>query len=171
MLIACLDRTLLLKSKYMIPTYIARQVTCIAASAFLASAGLSAFAQQLQKPEVIALTAGMNVIRAEVASAPSQRAQGLMHRQSMGANDGMIFVFEQPAEVCMWMKNTPLPLSVAFIDDEGKIVNIEEMQPLTLESHCSKKQARYALEMNGGWFQQKNVKPGVSIQGLSQITK
>ncbi len=113
----------------------------------------------------------MHVIRAEVASAPAQRAQGLMYRQKLATNDGMIFVFDQPAEVCMWMKNTPLPLSVAFVDDSGKIVNIEDMQPLTLESHCAKKRVRYALEMNRGWFQQRNIKPGVSLEGLSQVPK
>lgn len=128
-------------------------------------------AQAPQKMDVVALTAGMHVIRAEVAQAPAQRAQGLMYRQTMGTNDGMVFIFEQPAEVCMWMKNTPLPLSVAFIDNDGKIVNIEDMQPLTLESHCAKKQVRYALEMNQGWFKQKNIKPGTSIEGLSAADK
>jgi len=155
----------------MIKHYIARYTICIAASAFVALVGPLAFAQQPPKPEMVTLTAGINIIYAEVASAPAQREQGLMHRQSMGVNDGMIFVFEQPAEVCMWMKNTPLPLSVAFIDEEGKIVNIEDMQPLMLTSHCSKKQVRYALEMNRGWFRQKNIKPGVAIDGLLQIKK
>lgn len=123
-------------------------------------------AQQTQKFDTISLTAGMNLIKAEVAAAPAQREQGLMYREKMGPNDGMVFVFEGPAEVCMWMKNTVLPLSVAFIDNAGKIVNIEDMQPQTLDSHCAKKLVRYALEMNLGWFRQKNIKPGTVIEGL-----
>lgn len=108
----------------------------------------------------------MHVILAEVAANEAARQQGLMFRQSMGSNEGMLFVFERPAGVCMWMKDTPLPLSVAFIDQEGKIVNIEDMQPHTTDSHCAKKLIRYALEMNQGWFKQKNIKPGTTVQGL-----
>lgn len=89
-----------------------------------------------------------------------------MARQTMGANEGMLFVFDRPASVCMWMKNTPLPLSVAFIDHAGKIVNIEDMQPNTTDSHCAKRSIRYALEMKQGWFKQKNIKPGSAIEGL-----
>jgi uncharacterized membrane protein (UPF0127 family) len=89
-----------------------------------------------------------------------------MFREKMGPNEGMVFVFEEPAGVCMWMKNTPLPLSVAFIDADGTIVNIEDMQPQTTESHCAKKPILYALEMNRGWFRQKNIRPGAKIEGL-----
>lgn len=122
-------------------------------------------AQQSRLP-VITLTAGMNLIRAEVAARDADRQQGLMYREKMGANEGMVFVFEGPAQVCMWMKNTLIPLSVAFIDTTGTIVNIEDMQPQTTESHCARKPIRYALEMNQGWFRQKNIKPGMSIAGL-----
>lgn len=108
----------------------------------------------------------MYVIQAEVAATEAARQQGLMFRQSMGANEGMLFIFEAPAGVCMWMKNTPLPLSVAFIDQAGKIVNIEDMQPNTTNPHCAKKLIRYALEMNQGWFKQKNIKAGSTIEGL-----
>lgn len=125
-----------------------------------------ASAQQPQKFDVVSLTAGINLIKAEVASVPAEREQGLMFREKMAPNDGMVFVFEGPAEVCMWMKNTLLPLSVAFIDGDGKIVNIEDMQPKTLDSHCANKLVRYALEMNLGWFKQKNIKPGSKIAGL-----
>lgn len=129
-------------------------------------------AAQTPKPlKVVTLTAGINVIHAEIAAAPSEREQGLMYRQNLPANAGMLFVFEQPAEVCMWMKNTPLPLSVAFIDEQGKIINIEDMQPQTLDSHCAKRQVRYALEMNHGWFRQKNIKPDVAIDGLLKVGK
>ncbi len=112
------------------------------------------------------LSAGMHIIEAEVAANDPQRQQGLMHREKMGNNAGMVFVFDQPAKQCMWMKNTPLPLSVAFIDEQGKVVNIEDMQPKSLESHCSAKPAKYALEMNVGWFKQRNIKPGIKIEGL-----
>ncbi|MBC7514356.1 MAG: DUF192 domain-containing protein [Herminiimonas sp.] len=141
----------------------------IASAMLVATLSLAAAAQQAPKFDVVSLTAGINLIRADVAAAPAQREQGLMFREKMGANDGMVFVFERPAEVCMWMKNTPLPLSVAFIDGSGKIVNIEDMQPQTLDSHCASKLVRYALEMNLGWFKQKNIKPGTVIEGLPRI--
>jgi uncharacterized membrane protein (UPF0127 family) len=129
----------------------------------------AASAEQPQKFDVVSLTAGINLIKAEVASAPAEREQGLMFREKMAPNDGMVFVFEGPADVCMWMKNTLLPLSVAFIDGEGKIVNIEDMRPQSLDSHCAKKLVRYALEMNLGWFKQKNIKPGSKIEGLPTV--
>lgn len=125
-----------------------------------------AFAQQGKKFPVIPLTAGMHVIQAEVVATEAERQQGLMFREHMAQNEGMVFLFGAPAGVCMWMKNTLIPLSVAFIDDDGKIVNIENMKPQSLESHCSKKPVRYALEMNEGWFKQKNIKPGSVIDGL-----
>ncbi|KAB0331731.1 DUF192 domain-containing protein [Janthinobacterium sp. PLB04] len=114
------------------------------------------------------LSAGMHLIQAEVAATEEQREQGLMYREKMPANAGMLFVFGNPSTQCMWMKNTPLPLSVAFIDAGGKIVNIEDMQPHTLDSHCSTRTVpvRYALEMNLGWFKQKNIKPGMNIGNL-----
>ena len=126
-------------------------------------------AQQPQKFSTVSLTAGINLIKAEVAAAPAEREQGLMFREKMPQNEGMVFVFEGPAEVCMWMKNTLLPLSVAFIDGNGKIVNIEEMKAQTLDSHCAKSLVRYALEMNAGWFKQKNIKPGTLIEGLPAV--
>lgn len=112
------------------------------------------------------LSAGIYAIQAEVASTDAARQQGLMMRTRMGASEGMVFDFGAPAGVCMWMKNTLIPLSVAFIDNEGTIVNIEDMQPETTDSHCAKKVVRYALEMNQGWFKQKNIKPGSKIEGL-----
>jgi uncharacterized membrane protein (UPF0127 family) len=127
------------------------------------------FAQQAGKFPVAMLNAGMHVIKAEVATTPAQREQGLMFREKMGPNEGMLFIFEGPASVCMWMKNTLLPLSVAFMDEHGKIVNIEDMKPQTLDSHCSAKLVRYALEMNQGWFRQKGIKPGSAIDGLPAL--
>jgi uncharacterized membrane protein (UPF0127 family) len=133
------------------------------AALFLLAAGASAQQASFGSTK---LSAGMHLIKAEVAANDPQRQQGLMFREKMDSNSGMVFVFDQSNTQCMWMKNTLLPLSVAFIDDDGKIVNIEDMQPQTLDSHCSKKPVRYALEMNLGWFKQKNIKPGTTIEGL-----
>lgn len=129
-------------------------------------AALPAGAQQAARFPVVSLTAGMHVIRAEVAAREEQRRQGLMFREKMAQNEGMVFVFETPIQICMWMKNTLLPLSVAFIEDDGKIVNIEDMQPQTTDSHCAKKPVRYALEMNQGWFKKRSIGPGSIIEGL-----
>jgi uncharacterized protein len=129
-------------------------------------ASATAVAQQAAKFPVISLNAGIHVIRAEVAARDAERQQGLMFREKMGPNEGMVFLFGEPAGVCMWMKNTLIPLSVAFLDEQGKIVNIEDMQPHSTVSHCAKKPVRYALEMNQGWFRQKNIKPGMAIEGL-----
>ena len=115
---------------------------------------------------VIPLSAGIHVIRAEVAADPDERARGLMFRKRMGANQGMVFLFDQPAVQCMWMKNTLLPLSVAFIGDDGKILNIEDMAPQTEDNHCAKRPARYALEMNRGWFARHGIMPGAVVSGL-----
>lgn len=125
------------------------------------------FAQQTQKFRSTTLSAGMYVIKAEIAANEAERQQGLMFREKMASNEGMLFDFEAPAGVCMWMKNTLIPLSVAFIDNNGKIINIEDMQPQTTDSHCAKKAVRYALEMNQGWFKQKNIKPGSLISGIA----
>lgn len=126
--------------------------------------------QQAVTMPVVQLNIGMYVIEAEVASTLAQREQGLMGRKAMAENAGMLFDLERPALLeCMWMKDTLLPLSVAFIDETGKIINIEEMKPMTEDQHCSAKGAhvRYALEMNALWFKKKNIKPGAQIQRLS----
>ncbi|KWR90992.1 DUF192 domain-containing protein [Cupriavidus sp. IDO] len=117
---------------------------------------------------VVPLTAGMFAINAEVAATPAAREQGLMYRKAMPANAGMLFVFEQKAGHCFWMKNTDLPLSIAFLADDGTIVNIEDMAPQTEDNHCPKAAIRYALEMNKGWFAQKGIKSGAKIGGLPQ---
>ena len=115
------------------------------------------------------LVAGMHRIHAEVAADMSSRMTGLMHRKSMAPNDGMVFVFEESGAQCMWMKNTLIPLSVAFIDESGTIINIAEMKPQTEDSHCATRPARYALEMNKGWFAQRGVKPGTKLGGLEKL--
>ena len=114
------------------------------------------------------LQTGLYLIKAEVANDYGTRMQGLMLREKMAANDGMLFIFPGRDTQCMWMKNTLLPLSVAFIDETGTILNIEDMKPQTEDSHCSTKPARYALEMNQGWFKTKNIKAGAKILGLDK---
>ena len=118
-----------------------------------------------QKLPAIHLNAGMHIIQAEVARTPEQRGIGLMFRKAMGANEGMLFAFEEASEQCFWMKNTLLPLSVAFIADDGSVVNLDDMKPLTLDGHCSKKPVRYVLEMNDGWFAKRGIKAGSKIGG------
>jgi uncharacterized membrane protein (UPF0127 family) len=120
----------------------------------------------------IKLSAGMHRLDVQVAATPEQRQTGLMFRKDMSQHEGMIFVFEQPTQQCFWMKNTLLPLSAAFIADDGTIVNIEDMKPLSLDAHCSAKPVRYVLEMNKGWFDKKGIKAGSKLQGpLFQVQK
>ena len=114
----------------------------------------------------IQLNAGIHNIRAMLAKAPDERQIGLMYRAEMGANEGMLFVFDDPAQQCFWMKNTLLPLSAAFVADDGTVVNIEDMKPQTLDSHCSKKAVRYVLEMHQGWFAKRGIKPGAKLGGV-----
>jgi uncharacterized membrane protein (UPF0127 family) len=149
-----------------------RQLAQLLALVFslLAPAALAPFAFAQDAPQgrlpTLPLSAGMYLIDAEVAADFRQRAAGLMQRTSIPGNAGMLFVFDVPGPQCMWMRNTLLPLSVAFIADDGSIVNIEDMQPKTDASHCAKREVRYALEMNQGWFKQRGILPGARISGL-----
>jgi len=135
--------------------------------AFLLAALLAA-AAHAQLP-VVELTAGMHRVQAEVADNMGARMTGLMHRKSMAQNAGMVFVFAENATHCMWMKNTLIPLSVAFIDEAGAIINIADMQPHSEQSHCAARPARYALEMNKGWFAQRGIKAGAKLRGLEKL--
>ena len=105
-------------------------------------------------------------VQAEVADRPASRARGLMFRESLADNHGMLFVFDAPSRQCMWMKNTPLPLSVAFIKADGRIANIAQMQPQTETIHCASEDVLYALEMTQGWFWARAIKPGDEVRGL-----
>jgi uncharacterized membrane protein (UPF0127 family) len=137
-----------------------------AAGLLLAAACQLAAAQDgPQKLPTITLSAGMHLIQAEIAQTPEQRSTGLMFRSAMGSNEGMLFAFEEPGQQCFWMKNTLLPLSVAFVADDGSVVNIENMKPQTLDSHCSKKPVRFVLEMNDGWFAKRGIKAGFKLAG------
>ncbi len=145
---------------------LARWLAALACGAALLAPLAHGQTQTQQRLPVVSLSAGMYVIRAEVAADQQSRQQGLMYRKSMPANAGMLFVFEQKAGHCFWMKNTELPLSIAFLADDGTIVNIEDMRPHSEDNHCPKAAIRYALEMNQGWFAQKGIKAGAKIGGL-----
>lgn len=114
----------------------------------------------------IALQIGSHRITAEVAADESSRSRGLMFRESLALNHGMLFVFPQAAQYCFWMKDTPLPLTIAFIDTAGIIINLADMQPRSLDTHCSLAPAVYALEMEQGWFARRGIRPGTPIHGL-----
>lgn len=136
------------------------------AALVVALAGSAAMAQDApQQLPAIRLSTGMHVLQVQVAQTPEQQATGLMFRKTMGTNEGMLFIFDEPRQQCFWMKNTLLPLSVAFVADDGSIVNIEAMKPQTLDSHCSTRAVRYVLEMNDGWFAHHGIKPGSKLQG------
>ena len=115
------------------------------------------------------LGAGMYRIEAEVAHTAQARQVGLMMRKTMAPQHGMVFVFEHDATHCMWMKNTFLPLSVAFVDAQGKVINLEDMQPQTEDNHCAAAPARFALEMNLGWFSARGIKAGDILRGFDRL--
>lgn len=125
-----------------------------------------ASAQPIAPLPVKQLTAGMHVIRAEVASNNETRSRGLMYRKELAPNGGMLFVFEQLAVQCFWMRNTVIPLSIAFMTDDGTITNIADMAPMTENSHCSSAPVRLALEMEQGWFAKRGISAGKKIGGL-----
>ncbi len=152
-----------------------------AGSAFLIGVtllvGMTAFAQKTaQKTAQKAVPPTLHIlkfsnspfvqIKVEVASTDAQRALGLMNRKKIDKDGGMLFISAAPENTCMWMKNTLLPLSVAFINAQGQIVNIEDMQPKTLTTHCAKEPVQYALEMNAGWFAAHQITPGTVVLNL-----
>jgi uncharacterized membrane protein (UPF0127 family) len=136
---------------------------------FLGAVGIAAGAwfanSALAQMPMVELSAGIHLVRAEVAHTFETRAQGLMYRRSLGPNEGMLFVFPRPEVQCMWMKNTFVPLSVAFMDEAGKIVSISDMAPQTETPHCAAAPAKFALEMSRGWFSARGIKAGASILG------
>jgi uncharacterized protein len=136
--------------------------------ALLAASSFCALAQEgpqltLQR---IKISAGMHQIDTQLAMTPQERQIGLMNRPNMPAHEGMLFVFDEPTRQCFWMKNTLLPLTAAFVADDGTIVNLEDMKPQTLDAHCSTKPVRYVLEMNQGWFVKRGIKAGSKLSGV-----
>ena len=128
---------------------------------------VSAAAQAQQLPELV-LSVDGHKLTAEVAHNDPAHAQGLMHRRMLPENRGMLFVFPTAAQHAMWMMNTYIPLSVAFIDEHGVIINIEDMKPHTQDAHPAAKPAKYALEMNQGWFSKRGIKPGATVEGIER---
>ena len=135
------------------------------AIAAFALASLAAPAQEITF-RTSQVKVGPHTLKVELAVSEDQRERGLMFRKSMGRDDGMLFVFDEPAYHSMWMKNTLIPLSVAFLDAHGRILNILDMQPQTLDTHTAAGPARYAIETNKGWFAGKKVKAGDKVTGL-----
>lgn len=142
-----------------------KNLLSLLAFATLLSSGL-ALAQYNVGLKTLELKTGIYRIQAEIADSPETRQTGLMNRTSMPMNSGMLFVFEEKASHCFWMFSTKIPLSIAFIADDGKILNIEEMQSGSTNNHCPKAAVRYALEMNKQWFSERVIVPGTVIQGL-----
>lgn len=143
----------------------ARHFVCALIAALFAAL-IPAVALAQQPLPTVKLNFGIHLVTAELADNDASRMRGLMFRERLAPNHGMLFVFEARAVHCMWMRNTLIPLSVAFIDDDGSIVNIEDMQPKTEVSHCAARPVRYALEMDKGWFSQRGLKAGAKLSGL-----
>ena len=154
-------------SKYTV-TYLLRSsiIACISWAAFLSGGWAQAQDTPQTNLQHVELLAGIHQIDAQVALTHEQRQIGLMFRKDMPQHEGMIFVFEQAAQQCFWMKNTFLPLTAAFVADDGSIVNLADMKPHTTDANCSEKPVRYVLEMNKGWFAKKGLKAGSKLQGV-----
>jgi uncharacterized membrane protein (UPF0127 family) len=148
--------------------YINRRRLAVAATALvaglLAAAALAQTGPQPRLPTAN-LTAGMHVIKAELAVSPEQQATGMMFRREMPGNEGMLFVNEEAGVRCFWMKNTLVPITIAFLADDGTIVNLADMQPQSERSHCSARPVRYALEMSQGWFAKRGIQAGFRLRG------
>ncbi|MGP1517339.1 MAG: DUF192 domain-containing protein [Ottowia sp.] len=142
--------------------------TLILLSALVMSSFVHAQSPQMDLPRA-ALHIGMHRIEAQLAQTDFQRQTGLMHRRSMPEHEGMLFVFEHPGVQCFWMKNTLLPLTAAFVADDGSIVNLADMQPLDENTHCSAQPVRYVLEVNQGWFERRKIKAGAKVRGIPEV--
>jgi hypothetical protein len=150
------------------PTPFGRWLNTLLSAAALLVAGPAAAqstADQPQRLQAITLGAGMHNIHAELAITPEQRQKGLMYRRDLASHEGMLFVFEQPQPQCFWMRNTPTPLTIAFVADDGSIVNLDNMKPFDDASHCSAQPVRYVLEMHQGWFAKRGIKAGFKLTG------
>ncbi len=154
-------------------TSLAAQLSCIRSlqcvwllAALGLHTGLHAQSAQMNLPRT-QLTAGMHLLDVQLAQTPEQRQIGLMFRKDMPQHEGMLFVFEQASTQCFWMRNTLIPLTAAFVGDDGTIVNLADMKPQNDDSHCSTRPVRFVLEMNQGWFAKRNIKPGYKLSGAT----
>lgn len=147
------------------PVAAGRRRACLLAALLCLAGAAPALAQERAQPKLpmVEIQAGIHLIRAEVADDFKTRQVGLMFRERLGPNEGMLFVFQEPGVQCFWMRNTLIPLSIAFIDDDGTIANIADMQARTEDSHCSARPVRFALEMDQGWFAKRGLKAGVRL--------
>jgi hypothetical protein len=144
----------------------------LAAGLLAASLALSSFAALADAaPKTMVLTLGKTPLRVELAQTDAQREKGLMFREKLGKNDGMLFTFDDPGYHSMWMMNTLIPLSVAFVDRDGVILNVEDMEPQTTDTHTAAGPAAYAIETNKGWFAEKKIKPGDKVAGLPGVKR
>jgi hypothetical protein len=128
------------------------------------------FADQ-ESGSLLMLKVGDHVIEAMVARTPAERMIGLMYRARLPTNQGMLFIYPEAGLHAMWMKNTTVPLSVAFIDEHGVIINVEDMAPRTLDAHTAARPAKYSLEMNAGWFAERSIGPGAKVAGLERAPR
>jgi uncharacterized membrane protein (UPF0127 family) len=144
-----------------------KRIAVLALVGFVGLVSLAAQAQSGPQPKLptTPLTIGIHVVQAELAVTPEQQATGMMFRTRMGTNEGMLFVNDDVGVRCFWMRNTLVPLTIAFIADDGTIVNTADMEPRSEKSHCSAQPVRFALEMNLGWFAKRGIKPGAKISG------
>ena len=138
--------------------------TCLMGLALGLTLQVQAQQAQMDLPRT-RLSAGMHLLDVQLAQTPQERQIGLMFRKEMPQHEGMLFVFEQPATQCFWMRNTLIPLTAAFVADDGTIVNLADMKPLSDDSHCSAKPVRFVLEMNQGWFARRNIAAGYKLGG------
>lgn len=145
-----------------------RRRTCLAIALLLAGVGRTVRADPLM---TYPLRIRGKALRVELADSPETRRTGLMNRRQMAEDQGMLFIFDSPAPQAMWMKNTYIPLSVAFVDAQGRIVNIEDMEPHTEDAHASAGPVLYAIEMNRGWFARRGIRPGDKVEGLKALKR
>ena len=146
-------------------TFIKPLFFAAALAAIAVASGADAQTGPQPRLKTVALTAGMHVVTAELAITPEQQQIGMMFRSKMGTNEAMLFVEENPGVRCFWMRNTLIPLSIAFIADDGTVINIADMKPRSDKSHCSARPVRFALEMNVGWFAKRGIKAGSKLRG------
>ena len=122
--------------------------------------------EMLAGPETRVLRAGGYPITVEIALTPEEQALGLMHRQHLDPDCGMLFCYDEPQHLSFWMRDTHIPLSIAFIDDEGRIAGMEDLEPGDERSVTSSRPCRWALEAHRGWFRERNIGVGALVSGL-----
>lgn len=132
----------------------------------LVAVSLLAGTTLLHAAQLLELRVGEHSLQVEYVNTPEERRRGLMGRQQLAADQGMLFRFDEVRRHCLWMKNTPLQLSAAFLDGDGVIVDLIDLEPLSETIRCSREPARYALEVNQGWFEARGAGPGLRVDGL-----